>query len=194
MSDEFALAFLGNYKLTPTDRQLKRPSGSLTSSYEILTDVPFWHDDVKVRLNFHVFEDLNFDFLIGHPLKALFKDVPKDGCPNIKLGKDSFHILVDRALTCSVEDLPTPEPIEEIMATSTFESFDSNLEEDIEEIPKEVSEAKEDSDETFELPETEKPSEPPIELKPLPFGLRYAFLNSDVEEETHKLIAILEKH
>ena len=32
MSDEFALAFLGNQKLAPTDRQLKRPSGSLTSS------------------------------------------------------------------------------------------------------------------------------------------------------------------
>ena len=78
MSNEFAFAFLGNYELTLTDRQLKRPSGSLTSSYGILIDVPFWHDDVKVRLNFHVFEDLNFDFMIGHPLKALFKDVPKD--------------------------------------------------------------------------------------------------------------------
>ena len=39
------------------------------------------------------------------------------------------------------------------MATSTFESFDSDLEEDIEENPKEeVIEADEDSDETFELP------------------------------------------
>ena len=95
MSDEFALAFLGNYKLTPIDRQLKRPSGSLTSSYGILTDVPFWHNDVKVHLNFHVFKDLNFDFLIGHPHKALFKDVPKDGCLNIKLGKDTLHIPVD---------------------------------------------------------------------------------------------------
>ena len=41
MSDEFALAFLGNNKLTPTDRQLRRPSGSLTNSYEILKDVSF---------------------------------------------------------------------------------------------------------------------------------------------------------
>ena len=122
MSDEFALTFLGNYKLTPTDRQLKRPSGSLTSSYGILTNVLFWHDDVKVRLNFHVFEDLNFNFLIGHPLKALFKDVPQDGCLNIKLGTNILHIPVDRALKCSVEELPTPEPIEEIMATSTFEA------------------------------------------------------------------------
>ena len=115
-SDEFALDFLGNYKLTPTDRQLKRPSSSLTSSYGIITNVPFWHNDVKILLNFHIFEDLNFDFLIGHPLKALFKDVPKDGCLNIKLGNDTLHIPVDRALKCSVEDLPIPEPIEEIMA------------------------------------------------------------------------------
>ena len=164
ISDEFALAFLGNYKLTPTDRQLKRPSGSLTNSYGILTNVSFWHNDVKVRLNFHVIEDLNFDLMIGHPLKALFKDIPKDGCLNIKLGKDTFHIPVDRALTSSVEDLPIPEPIEKIMATSTFESFDSDLEEDIEEMPEEVSDAEEDSGETSKLLATEKTSRPSIEL------------------------------
>src|SRR6185312_11821382 len=161
--------------------------------------------DVKIRLNFHIFEDLNFDFLIGHPLKTLFLNVPKDGYLNIKLGKDTFHIPVDRALTCSVEDLPIPEPIEEIMATSTFEFVDLGLEEDIEEMPEEVSDAEEESGETSELLATEKPSRPPIELKPLPSGLRYAFLNCDVEspviisdklseEETNKLIVVLEKH
>jgi len=186
MSDEFALAFLGNYKLTPTDRQLRRPSGFLTSSYGIITNVPLWHNDVKIRLNFHVFEDLNFDFLIGHPLKALFSDVPKDRCLNIKLGKDTIHIPVDRALTCSVEDLPIPEPIEEIMATSTFEFVDSNLEEDIEIMPEEVSDAEEEPGDTSELLATEKPSRPPIELKPLPSALRYAFLNSDVVSRNHQ--------
>ena len=161
MSDEFALAFLGNYKLTPTDRQLKRPSGSLASSYGILTNVPFWHYDVKVRLNFHVFEDLNFDFLIGHPLKALLKDVPKEGYLNIKLGKDTLHIPIDRALKCSVEDPPILEPIEKIMATSVLETFESDLEKDIEGNPEEVIETDEDSNETFELPEAKKPSRPP---------------------------------
>ena len=48
---------------------------------------------------------------------------------------------MDRALKCSVEDLPIPEPIEEIMATSTYESFDSDLEEDIDEMSEEVSDA-----------------------------------------------------
>ena len=58
----------------------------------------FWHDDVKVRLNFHVFKDLNFDFLKGYPLKALLKVVPKEGYLNIKLGKDTVHIPIERAL------------------------------------------------------------------------------------------------
>ena len=149
MLDEFALAFLGNYKLTSTDRQLKRPSCSLTNSYGILTDMPFWHCDAKVRLNFHIFEDLNFDFLIGHPLKALFKDVLKDGCLNIKLGQDTFHIPMDRALKCSVEDPPILEPIEKIMATSVLETFESDLEKDIQGNPEEVIETDEDSNETF---------------------------------------------
>jgi hypothetical protein len=51
----------------------------------------------------------------------------------------------------------------------------------------------------------EEPPKPLIELKPLPAGLRYAFLNNDLEspmiindklsqEETFRLITVLEKH
>ena len=57
----------------------------------------------------------------------------------------------------------------------------------------------------MDLPIEEVPTQPPVELKSLPIGLRYAFLNGDKEtpviisdklsdEETSKLIAILEKH
>ena len=91
------------------------------------------------------------------------------------------------------------------MATSVLESSDSDLEGDIEGNSEEEVIETEDSNETFELPETEKPSEPPIELKSLPSRLIYAFLNSDVEspviisdklskEEMNKLITVLEKH
>ena len=49
------------------------------------------------------------------------------------------------------------------------------------------------------------PSQPSIELKPLPSGLKYFFLNDNREtpvivsgklsqDETHKLVAILERH
>ena len=60
-------------------------------------------------------------------------------------------------------------------------------------------------EEQLELPIHEKPTRPPIELKVLPDGLRYAFLNGDTQtpviisshlsvEETAKLLAVLEKH
>ena len=111
MSDEFALAFLGNQMLTSIDRQLKRPSGSLMSSYGVLINVSFWRGDVKVHQNFHVFDDLNFDFLIGHPIKALLKVVPKTVYLNINVGKDTLHIPIERAINCSVEDTPTLELI-----------------------------------------------------------------------------------
>ena len=71
-----------------------------------------------------------------------------------------------------MEDPPTIEPIEEVMATSILNSSDSDLKGDIEGNTKEeVIEADEDSTETFELPETERPSRPLIDLKPLPSGL-----------------------
>ena len=84
--------------------------------------------------------------------------MPKIGYLNIKLGKDSLHIPIDRAINCSVEDPPILEPIKEVMATSIHESSDSNLEEDIEGKSGEVIEANEDSNKTVELPKTEKPS------------------------------------
>jgi hypothetical protein len=59
--------------------------------------------------------------------------------------------------------------------------------------------------EPVELDQTEKPSPLSTELKPFPFGLKYVFLNDNHEtpiiisdklshDETHKLIAILERH
>ena len=89
ISDEFVLAFLGDEVLVPTDRKLKRYTGSFVISYGVIKNVSLRHDEVRVVLDFHVFEDLNFDFLIGYPIKALLKDVPNSGTLNIKIGKES---------------------------------------------------------------------------------------------------------
>ena len=116
----------------------------------------FWHGDVKVYLNFHVFEDFDFNFLIGHPIKGLLKDAPKSGSLNINIGKEYLLVPVTRAIHCSMEDPPTIEPIEEVMATSILDTPDSDLERDNEGKIEEVTTEDEYSDETFELPETEK--------------------------------------
>ena len=87
------------------------------------------------------------------------------------------------------------------MSVSPFEYPESSLEKDA----KLFIEEEDDLGKIIDLPQEEAPARPPIELKPLPAGLRYAFLNGDKEtlviisdkfsdEETAKLIAILEKH
>jgi hypothetical protein len=68
-----------------------------------------------------------------------------------------------------------------------------------------IEKKEENPTESEPLGETVEPSRPPIELKPLPPGLRYDFLHNDSEslvtindqltqEETHRLITILEQH
>jgi hypothetical protein len=100
-----------------------------------------------------------------------------------------------------VEPIPQEEPVEEVLAILPVETPETSLETDAKLfIHEEVV-----LGETLELPTHEWPTHPPIELKPLPSGLLYAFLNGDTEspiiiseklsdEETTKLMAILEKH
>jgi len=61
------------------------------------------------------------------------------------------------------------------MSVWPFESPKSSLEKDA----KLFIEEEDDLGETIELPKEEAPARPLIELKPLPVGLRYAFLNGD---------------
>jgi len=63
------------------------------------------------------------------------------------------------------------------MAIFPFEPSESSLEQDA----KLFIQEEDDSRETLELHTDERPSQPPIELKPLPSGLRYAFLNGEIE-------------
>jgi hypothetical protein len=87
------------------------------------------------------------------------------------------------------------------MSVTPFDSPESSLEKDA----KFFIEDKDDLGEIIDLPKEEVPTRPPVELKPLHAGLRYTFLNGDKEtpvvitdklndEETAKLIAVLEKH
>jgi hypothetical protein len=99
------------------------------------------------------------------------------------------------------EPLPYPNLPSEVMSVAPFYSLESFLEKDA----KFFIEEKDDLGETIDLPKEEVLTRPLVELKPLPAGLRYAFLNGDKEapvivsdklndKEMAKLIAVLEKH
>ena len=63
------------------------------------------------------------------------------------------------------------------MSVLPFYSTESSLEKDV----KLFIEEEDDLGETIDLPQEEVLAWPPVELKPLPVGLRYAFLNGDKE-------------
>jgi hypothetical protein len=96
---------------------------------------------------------------------------------------------------------PEQEPMEGIMAMSFQELCDEDLEEVTKDFIKEIEQPRN----PLPLDETQEPPKSPIELKPLPSGLKYAFLNDDKESpviisdklseyETIRLLTILEKH
>jgi hypothetical protein len=91
--------------------------------------------------------------------------------------------------------------LEEFKVASLEFLFDSGLEDDA----KFFIEEEANYSEPEPLDEFAEPPRPPIELKPLPTGLRYAFLDDDLEshviisdkltqEQTLYLMAILERH
>jgi hypothetical protein len=63
----------------------------------------------------------------------------------------------------------------EVMSVAPFESPELSLEKDTQLFIEE----EDDLGETIELPKEEVPTRPPVELKPLPSGLRYVFLNGN---------------
>ena len=139
--------------------------------------------------------------MIGQSLESLFDDPPTTGAIDINLGRDSFSFLIIRAKNSVIDSLPSFNMPREVMAISPFESPESSLERDAKLFIQEEDEL----GETLELPKDEILPKPPVELKPLPAGLRHVFWNDNKEtpviisdklsdEETNKLIAVLEKH
>jgi hypothetical protein len=192
----FALNHLSKNPMLPTTRSLRTESCSIIKGTEVIHDVPVWHKKVKITLDFHVFEVHDFDVLIGHSIEKLFLDVSALGTLDVTIGGRSYTLLIAQSKNSLAELLP-----QEVLATVPVETSDTSLEEDVELFIQE----KDDLGETLELPTREQPTCPPIELRPRPSGLRYAFLKGDTEspiiisdklsdEETAKLIAILEKH
>jgi hypothetical protein len=89
---------------------------------------------------------------------------------------------------------------EEVMSVMPFETPETSLEND----SNFFIEEEDDIGEILKLPKEEVPTPPPVELKTLPEGLRYAFLHGDKNtpviisdklsnDETSQLIAVLEK-
>jgi len=199
MTLSFAHEFLKHMSLSPTTKLTKRPSGQIIQSSGILYVLPIQVRDTKVRLSFHIFDIIEFDMLIGQLIERLLIEGQR-GNLNISLGKDFKLHLSTHSTNAKIEPSPEPDPMEVVKEVSLEHHFSPNLEEDVEFY---IEEEEENPIESEPLHEFEEPFRPPIELKPLPPGLRYTFLDNDPEspviitdkltqDETLKLMTVLE--
>jgi hypothetical protein len=152
-------------------------------------------------MSFYIFDIIKFDLLIGQPIERLIQE-GQTGKLNVCLKKILNCLYPSHSLNTESKSCPEPYPMEEVNVASLEALIEPNLEEDAQFF---IEEEKDH----FVLPKPldlfEEILKPPIELKPLPSGLRYAFLNNDPEtpviisdklsqEETFRLITVLEKH
>lgn len=166
-----------------------------------MQDVPILHNNKDAILDFHVFEIEDFDVLIGHLIEKLLIDTPHLGSLKLSLGGNEFSIPFSRSIHALTDAHPEKESAEEVTVVLPYEPLESLLDHDV---PNFIQE-EDESGEAFDLLSLEPPPRPLIELKPLPLGLRYAFLHGDKEasviisdklskDGTIRLLAVLEKH
>jgi hypothetical protein len=200
MSASLAHDLLEYMPLTPTTKCMKSPSRHILPSLGILYVLPVLVNETLVNLSFYIFDIIEFDLLIGQPIERLIHEA-QTGKLNIYLGKNlSLPISISRSLNTESESCLELDPMDEVKAAS-FESFrEPNLEDNVQFFIEE-----EDDQPLQPLDPFEEPPKPPIELKPLPSGLHYDFLNDDPntpviirdklsQEEKFCLITVLEKH
>jgi hypothetical protein len=201
ISESFAFAYLSDKAVTPTNKFFKHPNGNIIEGFGIVQDVPVCFEDREAIMDFHVFEIQDFDILIRLPIEQLLINTPQLDSLRITLEGNEFSILFSRARIALTDPLPEIESAEEVTVVPPHESSKALLEDEVSDFIKEEA----DPGETLDLPIMEPPPRPPLELKPLPPGLQYAFLHNHreapviisdklSEDKTQCLLTVLEKH
>ena len=115
---------VGNKPLTPTDKYFKSPSGLFFECRGIARDVPIIIDKIEVRLDYHVYDIIDFDLLLGYPLEKL---LVSHGSLDEKLRETSSATATSCLENLLAKPLPKQNPLEEMLHTSPFISSEPLL-------------------------------------------------------------------
>jgi hypothetical protein len=120
-----AETLLGNVMLAPSDILLKScPSGHVFECRGIARAMPLIIDGIKAILDFHIFDVLDLDLLLGSPVKT-FLDISL-GSLDHKLRKLASTTSIIGPGPLLVKPLPKQDPLEKMVHVSPFtlpESF-----------------------------------------------------------------------
>ena len=83
-----------------------------------------------VHLSFYIFDIMEFDLLIGQPIKRLIQE-GQTGKLNIRLGK-IFKLSkpITHSLNAEIEPIPEEDPMEEVKVASLDDLIEPNLKDD----------------------------------------------------------------
>jgi hypothetical protein len=188
-----------NESLIPSHKLLRTPSGVTIESYGVIRSIPLRIRGSKYHLDFHIYDILDTTLLIGVPLGTLFQEQSKQSLLNLNLGNSTINVSLAHSHNAIIESKLEQDLVEEVLMAS-LEDLAQPIFDDEHFIKEE-----EELVEPVELDPFEVPSQPSIELKPLPLGLKYVFLNNNQEtpiiitdnlshKETCRLVIVLERH
>jgi hypothetical protein len=153
-------------------------------------------------LEYHIFHYPGPTFiLVGFPLHALLKGTDNGESQKIVVGQQILSTSFTRVVNHAVEDELEEDILQQVMATTLEEQLSPPCLDDVADYFNLAEEEMEFQDLEQEI----NPETTPLELKQLPPGLQYVFLNGDREtpviisdklshQETQKLVATLEKY
>jgi hypothetical protein len=157
-----ACTLLGNVTLRPSDKLLKScPSGYILECRGVAYVVPLLVDRIKVNIDFHIFDVLELDLLLGSHIEKLL-DASRGS-----LDKELREAVSATTPLFSENSMVTPLPkqnsFEEMMHLSPFASPEPVLTKLVE-----LSTSQEyDSEDPLRLCEDERSSSPLIDFEPL---------------------------
>jgi hypothetical protein len=153
-------------------------------------------------LDYHIFHhpDLTF-ILIGVPLRTLLRGTDNGECLKMAVGRQEFSTSFARTVNHAAGDELEEDLLQQVMTTTLEEELSPPS---LDNVADYFSLAEEEA-KFQDLEQVVKPKTSPVELKQLPLGLQYVFLNGDHEtpviisdklsnDETRRLVATLEKY
>jgi hypothetical protein len=156
----------------------------------------------RMCLEYHIFHCPSSTFtLVGAPLRALLRGADDGECLKMVVGQQEFLTSFARTVNHAAVDKLEEDLLLQMMATTMEEELALPCIDNVADYFSLVEEEAVFQD----LEQEAKPETSPIELKQLPSGLQYVFLNGDREtsviisdklsdNETGRLVATLEKY
>jgi hypothetical protein len=155
-----------------------------------------------ICLEYHIFHHPSLAFiLIGVPLHALLRGADNDECLKMVVGHQEFLASFTHAINHAAEDELEEDLLLQVMATTLGEELAPPC---LDDVANYCSLAEEEA-KFQDLEQEVKPETSYVELKQLPLGPQYVFLNGDhgtpviisdklSNDETQRLVATHEKY